>query len=486
MAAVHTAYLLFALAGLASFAYFRPTTAVLMCVLGGWMLLPNAVYPAPTPQRPADAPLPYWVIGLALPSDLVLTKAWVAPVTALLGLLLADRGRLLRLRPRWFDLPVVLWYLSPMLALLSGKPTSPPALLAVLYLAGSWGVPWLLGRACFASAEGLRQLAGGLVGATLVYLPLAAIETVTGPVAYGWLYGEHPYRLDGSDRYVGHRPIVFFEHGNQYAIWTAAVALAAIALAVSPGRRPWHVAAAALLTVAAVASQSVGAIVLLGAALFVLAVLHVIPPRVFVVVTVGVKLLLIGVYAAALTPLRHTAHELPSVRRAVELLRDAGRHSLAWRLARDEDHLRYAREHPFTGHGRWDWWDRPDAPPARPWGLWQLAFGQYGGPATLAAAAVWLLPPLLTLWRLPRRQRLLSATSPTATAPTGTSPPGSIPTGTPAGDGPTPTELWVLAAAMSLLLLVAAADAVLNSFLPLPLLAAAGAVSGLGTPRSLA
>lgn len=443
MDAVQIAFVVFALLGVASFAVLRPATAVMLCILGGWAVLPVGVYPPATPDRPADAVFPYWIIGIGLPSEMLLTKAWVGPVVAFLGVLVFDRRSLLARRPRWVDVPIVLWCLSPLAAFLVGKPTSPPAWVSVIYLTGSWGLTWTLGRAYFDGPDGLRQLAGGVVWAGLAYLPVAVLEGVWGPTVYGWVFAVHPYRLDGAERYVGYRPMGFLEHGNQYGMWMAGAALIAVVLAMSRGRRWWDWVSASVLLVAAVASQSVGAILLLGVGLGCLGAMWVVSARVLVLGIAGVVVLGLAVYATSLTPLRNAAKDNPLGQRVVQVLRDAGRHSLAWRLSLDERHLRHASKDWMAGSGRWDWWDRPDGPSGRPWGLWQLILGQYGAVAVLAAAGVWSVGSLRSLWRMP-------------------------------------SHVVGVHGALAALLLITVADGVLNSFVLLPLLLAAGGLaSGL-------
>src|SRR6187200_887412 len=108
---VELAYLLFSVAAIAVFRLLAPATAALVVFLGGWLLLPVGNYPPGS----ADVIFPYWITGLAVPSSMLLTKAWVAPAAALLGVLFFDRPALARLRLTWTDLPMALWCLWPLL-----------------------------------------------------------------------------------------------------------------------------------------------------------------------------------------------------------------------------------------------------------------------------------------------------------------------------------------------------------------------------------
>ncbi|MEO8836947.1 MAG: hypothetical protein ABI364_09435, partial [Caldimonas sp.] len=264
---IEVVYVAWALASLVVFRLCRPALAVLIAFLGGWILLPVGVYPADA----STVPFPYWIVGLALPSDMLLTKAWVAPAAAFLGVLVFDRPALRTFRPTWLDAPIVLWCLWPIAAAaFAAGPARPPALVASLYLAGSWGLPWLLGRLYFARPPGQMLLLAGLAVSSLACLPFSLIEGVMGPTVYGWFYEPHPFRFDGAERYVGFRPIGFFEHGNQFGLWIALSALAAVwlALAAPHARRARWAGVAAVLVTMSLAAQSAGAffLLLLGAA----------------------------------------------------------------------------------------------------------------------------------------------------------------------------------------------------------------------------
>ena len=259
---VVVADLVFAASALAVFRFCRPAVAVLIVFLGGWIVLPVGHFPPGS----SGGDFPYWIIGLALPSDMLLTKAWIAPGMALLGVVAFDRAALRTLRWRWVDAPILGWCVWPLLQAAFALPSSPPAWIASLYLAGCWGLPWLLGRLYFATDAGRLLLARGLAWAGLACLPFSLIEGVLGPNVYAWVYEPHPFRIDGDLRYVGFRPIGFFEHGNQFGLWMSMCALAALwaARAASPGRDARVARSVAAVVVAmAIAAQSVGGIALL-------------------------------------------------------------------------------------------------------------------------------------------------------------------------------------------------------------------------------
>lgn len=390
----------FALCGLAIFAFCRPAVAVLVVFLGGWVLLPVGHYPASA----ALAQFPYWITGLAVPSDMLLTKAWVAPAVALAGVLAFDRKALLALRPVWMDMPIAVWCLWPLAQAALTDAPRPEAWLASTYLVGCWGLPWALGRAYFASLAAGLLLARGLAISALACLPFSLIEGLFGPVAYGAVYETHPFRFDGDTRYLGFRPIGFFEHGNQFGLWLALCALAAVWLArTAPAadarRRRIMVAIAAAVTVMALLAQSIGAILLMLLGGGFLWACRLVRPRrmvlaVLVVVTLGGV-----VYVSGVVPVMQIGRETAFGQHVVDGLRSVGRGSFAWRVLQDQKLLKDATAQPLVGQGRWDWWQ---AKGTRPWGFALLALGQFGAVGLCACFAALLWPALRVASHAPR------------------------------------------------------------------------------------
>ena len=98
---------------LLAFKALPPRTAALAVFFGGWLFAPVGVFPAGSSQ--AGQTHPYWILGSALPSDMLLHKAWLVPCAVLLGALLFDRASLRRFRPSWVDAPLLLWCAWPLL-----------------------------------------------------------------------------------------------------------------------------------------------------------------------------------------------------------------------------------------------------------------------------------------------------------------------------------------------------------------------------------
>jgi hypothetical protein len=437
---IEAIFAVFGIAALLVFRFVAPALAVPITCLAGWLLLPVGNYP----EGSASVSFPYWITGAAVPSDMLLTKMWWPPAIALMGALWMDHQTLARWRPSWTDLPMLLWCLWPMVQWPFLPNSEPQPWISSLYLAAAWGTPWLLGRVYFAGSSGGKRLITAIVAGLAVIVPIAVVEFIRGPLVYSWFYDLHPFRFDGAQRYIGFRPIAFFEHGNQYGIWVATTSLAAISLwrtAFSPGMR---VSAIAVIAVAiALMSQSVGAILLLFGGLFLWwttgrRLARWVLPLFLIVAAFGGTIYLSGV-----VPLRAIAENTVIGRQIVNIVHSSGRGSFTWRIARDQDALTVIKFHPVLGTGQWDWWRRMGA---RPWGLDLLIAGQFGLVGLMLAFSSILMPAF----------RVIAVNN---WAP-------------PAGRPPLAVPLAVIA-------LMAIADTIFNSFFFYPAILIAGA---LGTP----
>ena len=420
-----------------------PRRALLVCLLGGWALLPNRVYPPPS----TEGVLPYWVMATALPADVFITKALVVGAGALAGAALRDARRLLTFRPRLLDLPILLWCLCPLPSALANDLPLHQALRDSAYLWLAWGAPYLLGRVYLADPEGLKELATGLVIAGLIYVPLCAAEFLVGPQLYTSIYGYHPFQWEGSQRYIGSRPMGFLEDGNQLGMWISGWALLGVWLWRTrslPRLGPFPPAfTATVLIVTAIACQSIGSIILLFGGLAVLFAARRLNVRVLLIVLLMALGAFLLIRAGNLFSARRFADETALGRWLLQTGRSVGRGSFGWRIGLEEKHTATALQRPLLGWGRWDWWQGKDI---RPWGLWLLVFGQYGLLGLSAVYLMFLLPAV----------KLVAGTPPRLWAQR--------------AQGP--------AAALTMLLLITMLDSLLNSAIILPVIAAAGAMIG--------
>ncbi len=414
--------------------------AMLLVFLGGWVLLPFGSF---APE--SKGTLAWWVTGLALPGNVLISKAWIAPVAALIGGILFDRKQLSSFRPAFVDMPIIAWCLWPFANALILGSADPAPLPASAYLVGSWGVPWAIGRIWYSDTAGQRELLIGLALAGCACLPFALLEGWRGPFLHDLIYGPHPFRHDGDGRYIGHRPIGFFEHGNQYGIWVALCAEASIWWAIDAGKKGraprW---AAALASALAVASQSVGAI-LLGAAA--VAAMRFWSKRVVRYATLFVIELAIvagAVQVSGLIPVRSFVEQTSAGQTTLAMIRATGRASFAWRVSQDLKTLDGVRTAPVTGNGRWDWWRRFGT---RPWGLLMLIAGQYGFVGLALACGSLLIAAARALARRPHPVQASAAI------------------------------------ALAMITLAGLGDAIFNAFLYFPAILAAGAIGATVSKR---
>jgi hypothetical protein len=433
-----------ALIGGALFAFkaLPPRTAALAVFFGGWLFAPVGVFPAGSSQA-GQSGHPFWILGSALPSDMLLHKAWLVPCAVLLGALVFDRESLRRFRLSWFDAPVLLWCAWPLMQslLFVGEPR-PEGAVASLYLLGSWSLAWFIGRVYCAGTEGLSALARALALSGLACLPFALIEGLAGAQTYGWFFEPHPFRHDGNERYLGWRPLGFFENGNQYGLWISLCALVAAWLAWSRAGadRRWRVVAALVLLMA-LAAQSIGGLLLAALGAVVLWLSSRLRPRWMATGALAAALAVSAVYVSGVVPVASIANDTALGRATVGAIKSVGRGSFTWRIAQDQRALPLAMAQPLAGTGHWNWWR---AQPSRPWGLAMLLLGQFGLIGAALSASGLLLPAARIAWTAPR------------------------------GNARAPQALpWLLA----IVILLSMLDAVLNSFVFFPAVMIAAALS---------
>ena len=377
--------------GLFLFYRYPVRIAILATFIGGWAVLPTAQF------TPSDDVFPYWILSASLPAGYFITKATITGLTALAGVLIFDGKGLRRFRLSLWDLPMIVWCVVPLLSGLANHAVYAGALRdglrGALYQFLAWGVPYLMGRLYFEDNASLRLAAKAFVIAGLCYVPICLVEFFAGPQLYAHVYGYQPYRWLGAERYIGFRPIGFLEDGNELGIWMAASALLATGLWKQGQVRRvlglpigW---AAAMLLFITLLCQSSGSIILLLCLLpFALAGSMAFRRR-FVVVLAVMILCFAGLRLANVVSLRGMVDHNRAARGVASILTRIGRHSFGWRLKQDESHVRTALARPLLGSGQWNWWHDG---PARPWGLWLLAFGMYGGVGLLALETLQIAP----------------------------------------------------------------------------------------------
>lgn len=440
------------------FRVLMPRDALLVCLIGGWMMLPTAPYP----EKVKEDKFPGWIMGVAVhpgfdlhygPREdttttdpdydpklhekgqvykddtwdaenvvesgmLVLNKGVSISLGIFLGAcIFGRRGPRTRFMPGWWDIPVLLLCVSPLPGALLNELSLLQTIEQLGYMLIVWAVPYLLGRVYLADTAAMLQAAKYLAMAAIIYLPICLLEFLIAPFVYNLVYGFHPFRADGAVRFVLYRPIGFLEHGNQLGMWYASSALVTFWAWRSGAMKSVFgipgVAAVAILGVATLIFQSIGSVLLLGAAMVLLAVLHYMTPKVKRLALAGLGVcviggvLLLGLRVTGVASVEGIANKLGVAGFLKTYADQLGIRSLAWRLKLEDQHMRHvAKSGLVFGLGKTNWWEesKNDAEvnvdgstdskfnSTRPWGIWLIIFGAYGVIGLLAWLVVSVLP----------------------------------------------------------------------------------------------
>ena len=232
---------------LVAFAVLRPREACIATFIGGWLFLP--------------------ISTIELKGIPDFTKTTALQMSVFACTLAFDFGRLTKLRPRWYDLPIVIYSISSLFSSLSNQLGVYDGVASSLGIGITWGLPYLIGRAYLADLDGLRELAIAVVIGGFLYAPLCMLEILISPQLHRMVYGFHQHHFGQSVRFGGYRPTVFMRHGLEVGMWLTASCLCGTWLCVSGAWRRFSGAPTgplvAGLFVIAVLCKSTGALVLL-------------------------------------------------------------------------------------------------------------------------------------------------------------------------------------------------------------------------------
>lgn len=359
-----------------------PRRAVLAGLIGGWLFLPN---------------LNVLVVG-ALPD---LNKASITSLGLCAAVLVFDRTRILFLRPRWFDVPMLIWCIEPFITALVNGLSVYEAISSVIHNTLIWGMPYLLGRIYLTDRAGWRDLAVAIFLGGLAYLPLCWFEILAGPQLATLVYGYVPTAVETAFRFGGWRPVLFMQHGLMVAMWMTAASVSGFWLwRTGTLPRVWRVPTSipvVVLVLTTIALKSVNAWVLLGAGLGLLWFSTRLRTTWLVWGAVALMLLYVGARGSGLWD----GQELVALTNRVMASKTT---SVAFRFENERQLAERAREQPILGWGRWgrayspDMWNDPNVAADS---LWIIAFGQQGAVGLTALYAFLLLPMLFLLRRVP-------------------------------------------------------------------------------------
>jgi hypothetical protein len=187
------------------FVLLPPRRAVIGAFLLAWLFLPMAGYGVP-----------------GLPDY---TKMSATTFGVLIGAALFDTDRLLSWRPKWVDIPMIVWCTSPAVSSYLNGLGIYDGVSEIVRATITWGMPYIIGRIYFNDLEGLRELAVGIFIGGMIYLPLCWFEVRFSPQLHKWIYGFRQHSFAQNMRDGGYRPMVFMQHGLMVGMWVAMTTL---------------------------------------------------------------------------------------------------------------------------------------------------------------------------------------------------------------------------------------------------------------------
>lgn len=194
---------------LALFAVLKnPRHALLYSFISAWLFLPNFTYE---------------IEGLPDYSKLFATCFGI-----LLAVFVFDFKRMLTIRPKWIDIPMIMWVLVPFGSSLTNGLGWWDGMSESLDQVVLWGIPYFLGRVYFTNWDELKDLASGFLIGGAVYTPFILYEMRFSPQLHRLVYGFHQHKFDQTSRFGMWRPMIFMQHGLMAAFWVMAIALIAV------------------------------------------------------------------------------------------------------------------------------------------------------------------------------------------------------------------------------------------------------------------
>lgn len=363
--------------------------AILACLLLGWLFLPMASY--------SLAGLPDYSKFTAVSGGL------------LLGVLLFDANSLVKFRPQWFDIPMLIWCVVPMASSLSNGLGVWDGLSSTFGHVSTWGIPYLIGRIYFRDREGIWAMAMAIFVGGLIYIPFCLYEVRMAPVLHHHVYGYHQHSFAQVRRLGGFRPMVFLQHGLAVGMWMTAASVAGFWLWRSGKlKQLWGMPAVWLLVgllVTTVLCKSFGSLLLLAGGIAVLfACRWMRSPLPLLLV-----LLIIPGYLIGRVVFDYRAEMVVD---AIAQINEVRASSLEGRIRADAILLDRAMDRPLFG---WGGWNRFRDQAVLPDTLWAITVGQRGLIGLISVYTAMLLPPGILLYRMVRR-RIDPAREPAAVA----------------------------------------------------------------------
>jgi tetratricopeptide (TPR) repeat protein len=387
------------------FAIIPARKATAAAIIGAWLLVP-----------------PYRLEISALPD---FSRSTAAAIGIVLGTILFGGEFILRLRPRWFDLPMLLWCCTGIGSSLQGGLGIYDGLSDALSQVLWWGLPYLAGRIYFSNLDGLRIFTIAMIIGGLIYVLPCLWEMRMSPQLLKQIYGGEHFRIGITARIGGYRPQVFFATGLECGFWMSASALVAWWLyrcgtIKKIGQFRFGPVLLSVLVGTAILCRSTGAALLLACGIFILWA----STRLRTRMLLWALVFFFPLYVALRVPQIWSGEQAVNLFQAI-LSQDRA-DSLGFRFKCENLLIRKAIQQPVWGWGGWGrsavYWDESDphlghgAVPTD--GLWVITLGTKG---FLGLSLLYLaleLPVMLFLVRFPVRVWSLPQVAPAAVAAT--------------------------------------------------------------------
>ncbi|MFO0887947.1 MAG: hypothetical protein U0790_02250 [Isosphaeraceae bacterium] len=415
---------------LALFVVLPPERAVALGIVGGWLFLPPVAIP---------------MSGLPDYDKLAAITGGICLAT-----LIFQPNRLLNLRGRWIDLVIVGWCLCPLATSIRNGLGVYDGLSSCLTSAVRWGFPYLIGRLYLGTLEELRKFAIAMVVGGVVYVIPTVFEIRMSPLLRVYVYG---ITSAWGTRFGGWRPLVFLSTALEHGMWMTIVSVIAVWLWRSGTLRrigvlPFGSVVLPCLLIVTLLCRSSGALFLLAGGLLIL----------WACTAYRSKILIYLLLLAAPT---YYALRIPNIWTGENLVNflsvyfsEERAESLQYRFRCENLLAAKALQQPIWG---WGGWGRsritgPDGRDQAPTdGMWIIFFGGYGFAGLFLWTASMILPPFMFVRRYPVEQWTDPMVAP--------------------------------AAAIAVLLGLYQVDSLLNGFLNLPILTAAGGLACISSKQ---
>ena len=361
------------------FMWLPPRRAMITQFIAGWIFLP--------------------VGALMIQGLPEISKITTVALGGLLGAVFFDFGRLIRYQPHWVDGVVLAFCLVPVGTSLSNDLGLYDGLSKSFAHMMQWGIPFYLGRVYLTDLDAYRDLAVGIVIGGLICIPMCLWEMRVSPMLHKSVYGYHPFKFVSASRFGGYRPVGFFRHGIEMAMWMTSASLVSIWLWKTNRVNKfldipikWVTASLVLVTVMC---RSMGAIALFIPALAALFEIHLYRRAMVLVI-----LLLIPVFYVSLRS--STDWGAAQLVEAAAIIDEDRAGSLNFRLYNDRQLVVKALDRPMLGWGAWGRnraYNEDGEDISVTDGLWVIIVGQHGLIGLISWLGITLLPPALYVTR---------------------------------------------------------------------------------------